>query len=141
MTKVFSVKGREFFDDYAHHPTEIKSILKSLKTTSAGRKIISVFQPHRYSRLRLLKKDFISAFKNSNLVVLCPVYPAGEKIDKKHDQIDFARLISLNSKVQVVMVKNESDLKKFFIKNLLQDEIVVCMGAGSISKWIREMDL
>ena len=141
LTRVFSVDGREFFDDYAHHPTEIKSILKSLKITSAGRKIISVFQPHRYSRLRLLKKDFISAFKDSNLVVLCPVYPAGEKIDKKHDQIDFARLISLNSKVQVVMVKNESDLKNFFIKNLLQDEIVVCMGAGSISKWIREMDL
>ena len=141
LTKVFSVGGREFFDDYAHHPTEIRSVLQSLKTTSAGRKIVSVFQPHRYSRLRLLKKDFASAFKDSNLVVLCPVYPAGEKIDKKHDQIDFARLISLNSKVQVVMVKNENDLKKFFIKNLLQDEIVVCMGAGSISRWIREMDL
>ena len=89
----------------------------------------------------MLKKDFISAFKDSNLVVLCPVYPAGERIDKKYDQIDFARLISLNSKVQVIMVKNEKDLKNFFIKNLLQDEIVVCMGAGSISKWIREMDL
>ena len=141
LTKVFSVGGREFFDDYAHHPTEIRSVLQSLKTTSASRKIVSVFQPHRYSRLRLLKKDFASAFKDSNLVVLCPVYPAGEKIDKKHDQIDFARLISLNSKVQVVMVKNENDLKKFFIKNLLQDELVVCMGAGSISRWIREMDL
>tara|TARA_B100001996_G_scaffold271923_1_gene212959 strand:+ start:1678 stop:3069 length:1392 start_codon:yes stop_codon:yes gene_type:complete len=141
LTKVFSVDGREFFDDYAHHPTEIRSILKSLKITSAGRKIISVFQPHRYSRVRLLKKDFASAFKDSNLVVLCPVYPAGEKIDKKHNQIDFARLISLNSKAQVVMVKNENDLKKFFVKNLLQDEIIVCMGAGSISKWIREMDL
>ena len=141
LTKVFSVGGREFFDDYAHHPTEIRSVLQSLKTTSAGRQIVSVFQPHRYSRLSLLKKDFASSFKDSNLVVLCPVYPAGEKIDKKHDQIDFARLISLNSKAQVVMVKNENDLKKFFIKNLLQDEIVVCMGAGSISRWIREMDL
>ena len=141
LTKVFSVGGREFFDDYAHHPTEIRSVLQSLKTTSAGRQIVSVFQPHRYSRLRLLKKDFASAFKDSNLVVLCPVYPAGEKIDKKHDQIDFARLISLNSKAQVVMVKNENDLKKFFIKILLQAEIVVCMGAGSISRWIREMDL
>jgi len=141
LTKVFSVGRREFFDDYAHHPTEIRSVLQSLKATSAGRKIVSVFQPHRYSRIKLLKKDFISAFKDSNLVVLCPVYPAGERIDKKHDQIDFARLISLNSKVQVIMVKNEKDLKSFFIKNLLQDEIVVCMGAGSISKWIREMDL
>ena len=141
LTKVFTVGKREFFDDYAHHPTEIRSILKSLKITSAGRKIISVFQPHRYSRLQLLKKDFASAFKDSNLVVLCPVYSAGEKVDKKYDQIDFAKLISSNSQVQTVMVKNENDLKRFFIKNLLQDEIIVCMGAGSISKWIREMDL
>ena len=75
------------------------------------------------------------------MVVLCPVYPAGEKIDKKYDPIDFAKSISVNSKVQVIIVKNENDLKKFFIKNLLEDEIVICMGAGSISKWLKEMNL
>ena len=58
LTKRFTFKEREFFDDYAHHPTEIKSVLKSLKLTSNGRKIISVFQPHRYSRLKFLNKDF-----------------------------------------------------------------------------------
>ena len=141
LTKVFSINGREFFDDYAHHPTEIQSVLKSLKITSSNRKIVSVFQPHRYSRLKSLKKDFSFAFKDSDLVVLCPVYPAGEKIDNKYDSVNFAKLISINSKVQVMIVKNEHDLKKFFIKNLLENEIVVCMGAGSISKWIREMDL
>ena len=141
LTKVFSINKREFFDDYAHHPTEIRSVLKSLKITSLGRKVVSVFQPHRYSRLKLLKKDFASAFKYSDLVILCPVYPAGEKIDKKYDPINFAELISKNSKVQVITIENENDLKNFFIKNLLEDEIVVCMGAGSISKWIREMNL
>ncbi len=141
LTKVFSINGREFFDDYAHHPTEIKSVLKSLKITSLGRKVVSVFQPHRYSRLRLLKKDFASAFKDSDLVILCPVYPAGEKVDRKYKAINFAELISKDSKVQVIMVQDEYDLKKFFVKNLLDDEIVVCMGAGSISKWIREMNL
>ncbi len=141
LTKVFSIGEREFFDDYAHHPTEIKSVLKSLKTTSNNRRIVSVFQPHRYSRLRLLKKDFSYAFKDSDLVLLCPVYPAGEKIDKKYKEVDFARLIFRNSKAQVVIVRNQHDLKKFFIKNLLENEIIVCMGAGSISKWIREMDL
>ena len=141
LTKVFSIREREFFDDYAHHPTEIKSVLKSLKATSNGRKIVSVFQPHRYSRLRLLKKEFASAFRDSNLVILCPVYPAGEKIDKKYNEIDFARLISKDSKVQVIMIKNDNDLKKYFVKNLLSNELVICMGAGSISKWIREMIL
>ncbi len=141
LTKVFSIKGREFFDDYAHHPTEIKSVLRSLRITSEKRKIVSVFQPHRYSRLKFLKKDFASAFKDSDLVVLCPVYPAGEKIDRSYIESDFAKLISKNSNVQVVTVSDEFALKKFFIKNLITDEIIICMGAGSISKWIREMNL
>ena len=66
---------------------------------------------------------------------------SGEKIDIKYDEIDFARLISKNSKVQVITIKNEEDLRKFFIKNLISNELILCMGAGSISKWIREMTL
>ena len=141
LTKLFTLKNREFFDDYAHHPTEIKSVLKSLKITSNKRKIISVFQPHRYSRLRLLKKDFSSSFKDSDLVVLCPVYAAGEKIDRKYNSFDFAKSITKHSKVQVVIVNNQKDLNNFFKKNLIENEIVICMGAGSISKWLREMKL
>ena len=142
LTKVFKINGREFFDDYAHHPTEIQSVLKSIKITSdKKRRIIAVFQPHRYSRLKLLKNEFASSFKNSDLVILSPVYSAGEKIDKQYDEMNFAKLISRNSKVQVIMIKNEIDLRKFFIKNLLSNEIVICLGAGSISKWIREMNL
>ena len=141
LTKVFQINKREFFDDYAHHPTEIKSVLQSVRMTHANRKIISVFQPHRYSRLKFLKKDFSSSFKDSNLVILCPVYSAGEKIDKGYDEIEFAKLIAKNSKVQVITIKNEKNLMKFFIKNLISNELIICMGAGSISKWIREMDL
>jgi len=141
LTKVFEINKKEFFDDYAHHPTEIKSVLRGVRMTYANRKIISVFQPHRYSRLKLLKKDFASSFKDSNLVVLCPVYPAGEKIDKVYDESEFAKLIAKNSKVQVIIVKNEKDLRRFFIKNLISNELIICMGAGSISKWIREMVL
>ena len=139
LTKVFNFKDREFFDDYAHHPTEIKSVLKSLRVTSADRKIISVFQPHRYSRLKLLNKDFSSSFKDSNLVVLCPVYAAGEKIDKKYNPVNFAKLITQHSNVQVILVNNQKDLNNFFKKNLIENEIVICMGAGSISRWLREM--
>ncbi len=139
MTKVFTLGKKEFFDDYAHHPTEISSVLNGLKMTSNNRRIISVFQPHRYSRVKLLKKDFASCFKDSDLVVLCPVYSAGEKVDKKYNELNFAKQISKSSKVQVVIIRDENDLKKFFVKNLFQNEIIICMGAGSISKWIREM--
>ena len=141
LTKVHERNNKEFFDDYAHHPTEIKSVLESIKMTYTNRKIIAVFQPHRYSRLKFLKKDFASSFKNSNLVILCPVYAAGEKVDKNYDQIEFAKLITLNSNVQVILIKDEKDLRKFFIKNLISNELIICMGAGSISKWIREMKI
>ena len=87
----------------------------------------------------MLKKDFASSFVDSDLVILCPIYPAGEKIDKTFDEIKFAEIISKKSKVQVIMVKNEIDLKRFFVKNLIKNEIIICMGAGSISKWINEM--
>ena len=141
LTKVFQINKKEFYDDYAHHPTEIKSVLRSLKNTSGNRKIIAVFQPHRYSRLSLLKKDFSLSFKDSDTVILCPVYAAGEKTDRKYDEVKFSKMIAKNSDVQVIIIKNEINLKKYFIKNILRDEIVICMGAGSISKWIREMKI
>ena len=89
----------------------------------------------------MLKKDFSLSFKDSDTVILCPVYAAGEKTDIKYDQVKFSNMISKNSNVQVIIIKNEINLKKYFIKNLLKDEIVICMGAGSISKWIREMKI
>ena len=139
LTKIFVRNNIEFYDDYAHHPTEIKSVLEGLKKVSEKRKIISVFQPHRFSRIKNLKKEFSSSFLLSDLVILCPVYAAGEKIDKKYNQYNFAKLISKNSKVQVINIENEIDLKKYLNKNLINNEIVVGMGAGSISSWMRDL--
>ena len=62
MTKVFSKKNNDFYDDYAHHPTEIKSILEGVKNVNPKRKIISVFEPHRYSRIISLKDEFSKCF-------------------------------------------------------------------------------
>ena len=139
FTKVFSIGKKEFYDDYAHHPTEIKAVIDSARQVNKNRKIISVFQPHRYSRLNLLKNEFASSFKNSNIVVLCPVYSAGEKKTYNFKQEYFSRLISKKSKVQVINIKNQNELKNYLKKNLLNDEMVICMGAGSISNWIREI--
>jgi len=104
-----------------------------------NRKIICVFQPHRYSRVKSLQNEFALSFKLSDTVVLCPVYAAGEKTDKKYDPIHFAKSITQHSKVQVILVNNQNDFNNFFKKNLIENEIVICMGAGSISKWLREM--
>tara|TARA_B100000029_G_scaffold289644_1_gene283335 strand:+ start:4459 stop:5850 length:1392 start_codon:yes stop_codon:yes gene_type:complete len=141
MTKVLNFNGNDFFDDYAHHPTEIRSVLESLKNSNPKRKIISVFQPHRYSRLKLLKKEFSLAFKSSTKLLLCPVYSAGEKFNSTYDQESFAKLIAKNSNVQVILVKDQENLNKFFKKNLQKDDLIIGMGAGSITKWMREIVL
>jgi len=139
FTKIFSVNKRDFYDDYAHHPTEIQAVIKSARQVYKKRKIICVFQPHRFSRVKFLKKEFASSFKLSNTVVLCPVYSAGEKIHYNYSQSDFSKLISKKSKVQVVNIKDKKNLENYIKKNIIEDEMVICMGAGSISNWIREI--
>ncbi len=138
MTKILVKNKNEFFDDYAHHPTEIKSILESINAVYRDRKIISVFEPHRYSRVSLLKNEFSKSFKKSDLVLICPIYAAGEK-KMNFNQLDLAKLISKNSNTQVIIIKEEKDLSNYFKKNLLNDEIIIGMGAGSISKWMRNI--
>jgi len=139
FTKVFSLDARDFYDDYAHHPTEIKAVINSARQVYRTRKIVCVFQPHRYSRVKFLKREFASSFKLCDIVILCPVYAAGEKKKYNFDQNDFSKMISNKSKIQVVNIKDKIDLKKYFQKNLVEDEMVICMGAGSISNWIREI--
>ena len=139
FTKIFSIGKREFYDDYAHHPTEIKAVLDSTRQVNKNRKIICVFQPHRYSRVESLKNEFASSFKSIDEVVLCPVYSAGEKIKYKFNQYNFSKLIAKKSRVRVINIKNQKELKMYTKKNLIEDEMVICAGAGSISNWIREI--
>ena len=119
MTKVFTKNNNDFYDDYAHHPTEISSILEGVHNVNPERKIISVFEPHRYSRVTSLKQEFSKCFSKSELVIICPLYAAGEKRNTKFNLIKFANLISKNSKTQVIIVKNQIDLKNFSKKTYL----------------------
>ena len=139
MTKVFSKNKNDFYDDYAHHPTEISSILDGVQKVNSNRKIISVFEPHRYSRVLSLKKEFSKCFLKSDIVLLCPIYAAGEKKNLSFDLIKFGKLIGKYSKTQVIIIKNELELCKFFRKNLIKDEIIIGMGAGAISKWMANL--
>ena len=136
MTKVFSKNKNDFFDDYAHHPTEIRSILEGVHNVNPMRKIISVFEPHRYSRVLSLKKEFSKCFAKSSAVIMCPLYAAGERKNLKFSLKKFANLIAKNSKTQVIIVNNEIELKNYLKKNLISNEIIIGMGAGLISKWM-----
>jgi UDP-N-acetylmuramate--alanine ligase len=139
MTKVFTKNKNDFYDDYAHHPTEISSIIEGVKNVNQKRKIICVFEPHRYSRIISLKDKFSKCFAKSNLVIMCPLYAAGEKKNYKFDQIKFGNLIAKNSNTQVIIIKNENELANYFKKNLISNEIIIGMGAGVISKWMTKI--
>ncbi len=139
MTKIFSKNSNDFYDDYAHHPTEISSILDGVKNVYNDRKIISVFEPHRYSRVLSLKNEFAKSFKKSDIVLLCPIYAAGEKKNLRLNMFEFAKLISKFSKTQVIMIEDYRGIENYFKKNLISNEIIIGMGAGSISKYMREL--
>ena len=139
MTKIFSKNLNDFYDDYAHHPTEIKSTINSVKNVYDNRKIISVFEPHRYSRINTLKNEFARSFSKSNSVLLCPLYAAGEKKNLDFNKIKFAKLISKLSKTQTILINDQNELLKYFKKNLRHNDIIIGMGAGKISKWMRKL--
>ena len=139
FTKVFTYNNVSFYDDYAHHPTEIKEVINGISEVYKKKKIICIFQPHRISRLRALRKEFSYAFSKANTVILCPIYKAGENIKLGFKYINFAKEIIKNSKVKIILIKNEIDLAKFTKQNIYGDQLVVSMGAGSVSSWIRNL--
>ena len=139
FNKIFSFNNVDFYDDYAHHPTEIKEVLNSIKNIYKDYEKICIFQPHRVSRLKDLKKEFSFAFKNADKVILFPIYTAGEKIKLGFSFISFAKQVIKNSKVQLFLLDNKFQLAKFIKSSIYGKKIVIGMGAGTISGWMREL--
>ena len=139
FNKIFTYRETIFFDDYAHHPTEIKEVLNGVRHVYKKEEIICVFQPHRISRLKDLRKQFSESFKKANSVILCPIYSAGEKLKLGFSYMNFAKEIIKNSKVKVYLVRDQYQLSKFVKQNIFGKKIVIGMGAGSISNWMKEL--
>ena len=139
FNKVFTYNDIDFYDDYAHHPTEIKNVLEGVNKVYKNYGKVCVFQPHRISRLKDLRNEFSFAFKEADTVILCPIYTAGEKIKLGFDYIKFAKEIIRNSKVKLFLVNDNYQLAKFIKKNMYGKKIVIGMGAGTISNWMRKI--
>ena len=139
FNKIFSYNNIDFYDDYAHHPTEIKFVLDGVEKVYKKYEKVCIFQPHRVSRLKDLRKEFSFAFKKANTVILCPVYTAGEKIQLGFNYLNFAKDIIKNSNVKLFIVNDNYQLAKFLKSNMYGNKIVIGMGAGTISNWIRKL--
>ncbi len=139
FNKIFTYNEIDFYDDYAHHPTEIKVVLEGVNKVYKDYDKVCIFQPHRISRLKDLRKEFSFAFKNADTVILCPIYAAGEKIKLGFNYLNFAKEIIKNSNVKLFLINNNNQLAKFIKNNMYGKKIVIGMGAGSISNWMRDL--
>tara|TARA_B100001121_G_scaffold281246_2_gene273799 strand:+ start:513 stop:1904 length:1392 start_codon:yes stop_codon:yes gene_type:complete len=128
-------KGIQIFDDYGHHPIEIKATLSASREISND-KVVAIVQPHRYTRLKLLFEDFTSAFNDADIVFITDIYSAGEK-----NSFDLTNYTLINALIsgghKDVRAFNDKELK-FLIENKLKNgDIVVFLGAGDISSKAR----
>ena len=139
FNKIFTYNDIDFYDDYAHHPTEIEFVLEGVNKVYKDYEKVCIFQPHRISRLKDLRKAFSYAFRNADTIILCPIYTAGEKIKLGFDYSKFAKEIIKNSKVKLFLVNDNNQLAEFIKKNMYGKKIVIGMGAGTISNWMRKI--
>ena len=139
FSKIFRYNNIDFYDDYAHHPTEIKMVLDGVNKVYPNFEKVCIFQPHRISRLKDLKKEFSFAFRNADTVILCPIFTAGEKIKLGFKYSSFAKEIIKSSKVKLFLVNDLKQLAIFLKRNMYGKKIVIGMGAGSISSWIKTL--
>ena len=139
FTKIFSFQNVPFFDDYAHHPTEITEVLDGVREVYKNKEIICIFQPHRISRLKNLHEEFSKSFKKADTVILCPIFKAGENIKLPFSYNYFAKKIIKKSNVKLILINNNLDLVKYVKQNVYGNKIVIGMGAGSISNWMRDL--
>ncbi len=121
-----------FVDDYAHHPTEIAATLAAARDAWSGRRIVVVFQPHRYSRTRALLDDFAQVLVDVDALVLTNVYAAGEKPLRNADGKALARAVRARGAVEPVFVDDLDDLDSVLANVLRADDVVLTLGAGSI---------
>jgi UDP-N-acetylmuramate--alanine ligase len=136
FTKTGEVNGVTVIDDYGHHPVEIAATLKAARSAADTGRVIAVVQPHRYSRLHDLFDGFCTCFNDADIVVVTDIYSAGEApIDGVSQESLVAGLRAAGHKHVVALEGGEAGLAPLVKSLAVSGDMVVCLGAGSISKW------
>ena len=138
FTKVGTVNGVTIIDDYGHHPVEIAAVLKAARQAVAGHagaRVIAVHQPHRYTRLHSLFDDFCTCFNEADVVAIAEVYSAGEDPIPGASRDDLVAGLIAHGHRHARAILDEADLARLVREQARPGDIVVCLGAGTISTW------
>ena len=136
---IYDSDNIKLYDDYAHHPSEIRATIKSFKERFPESKLVVIFQPHTFSRTKQLESKFASAFTNSDKVLLVDIFPsAREKFDPN---VSSAKLASSINKIKnnALYVSSKIEGLNIIKKNLLSNTVVVTMGAGDLNSWHKDL--
>jgi UDP-N-acetylmuramate--alanine ligase len=126
-------------DDYGHHPSEIKATLKAVKVSWPKKKVTLMFQPHRYSRTKDLFNEFIDALSGVDQVLVAEIYPAGELPIKGISSINIVNSLKKIANKDVHLLSSLDDAPLILNKLLEDDQILLCMGAGDIGKFVSDL--
>ena len=134
FTKTGEWNGVAVFDDYGHHPVEIKAVLTAARASTDGQ-VIAVVQPHRYTRLASLFEDFCTCFNDADSVIVAPVYAAGEAPIEGADSEALVAGLKARGHRSVTALARSEDLSELVRGLARPGDYVVCLGAGSITQW------
>jgi UDP-N-acetylmuramate--alanine ligase len=126
--------GIAIYDDYGHHPVEIASVLKAARAGAHGR-VVAVVEPHRYTRVRDLFREFAACFRDADSVIVAPLYSAGEMPIDGIDHVSLAEAIRATGHRSVSIVAGERELPDAIRFHAVPGDIVVCLGAGNSTEW------
>jgi len=138
FTRVGEVGGVTVIDDYGHHPVEIAAVLRAARQATSGR-VIAVHQPHRYTRLASLFEDFCGAFNDADAVGIAEVYAAGEDPIPGASRDDLVAGLIRHGHRNARAITDEDDLERLVRAEARAGDMVVCLGAGTISAWARNL--
>ena len=134
FTRVGEVNGVTIIDDYAHHPVEIAAALRAARQATEGR-VIAVHQPHRYSRLSHHFDEFCACFNDADVIGISDVYAAGEAPIEGSSRDDLVAGLVRHGHRHARAVGSEDDLERLVREQAKPGDMVICLGAGTISAW------
>jgi UDP-N-acetylmuramate--alanine ligase len=126
-------RGATIIDDYAHHPTEIKTTLNGFREVYDDKKITVIFHPHHFTRTKVLLDDFATSFESADKIIVLDIYGSAREVKGDVSSLDLVEKIKINEKdKEVLYIPDLKEAEEYLRQNIERDDIIVLMGAGDV---------